>query len=598
MLSGSAREDRREKLERGLDLVNKEILTKRILVAGKKIPADLVVRNGQILNVFTGRMMEGDIAVVDGYFAGIGSYEGKEIIDAKGKVIVPGFIDGHIHIESTMLTPREISKVLLKHGVTTVITDPHEIANVAGSVGIEFMLEDAEQTPMDIYVNLPSSVPATPFENNGAELKASDLEQFLDHPKVLGLAEVMDFPSVAGCEETMIDKIAASHAGGGLIDGHAAGLNREELNVYMAAGIRNDHESISSEEGRDRLDMGMYLMVREGTVAKDLNALLPVITPENSRRCLFVTDDMLLDDLIREGDVDHAVRLAIQKGLNPVTAVQMATLNTSECFGLRHLGAIAAGYQADFLMLDDLHSVSIHKVFKKGKCVVADGKIDETFFPDAAERNYSALPDIQVKDFTPDELDLQLSSSFCNVIGITPDRITTVHLKEEVTVRDGSFIPSVEKDQLLMAVIERHKKTGNIGKGIVKGFELTSGAIATSVAHDSHNIVAVGTSAQDMYAAVEEVIRMNGGMCVVDQKNVKASLPLNVGGLMSDLPYEKVHEKLQELYGAARQIGASKAFNPFLMLSFLTLPVIPALKLTDQGLFDFSRFTHIAVETD
>ncbi|RAV06279.1 hypothetical protein DQG13_00005 [Paenibacillus sp. YN15] len=361
--------------------INTSALTKRIKAAGKQIPADLVIKHGAIVNVFTGELMEGDIAIVDGVIAGIGSYEGREVIDARGKVIVPGFIDGHVHIESSMLLPREFAKVELQHGVTTVIADPHEIANVAGVNGIQYMLDDAKEVPLDIFVMLPSCVPATSVESNGATLEAEHLSPFMADPRVLGLAEVMDFPSVANADKEMVDKLVMTQLKGGLIDGHAAGIRREELNIYMTAGIRTDHESINSQEAKDRLELGMYLMIREGTVAKDLEALLPVVTARNSRRCLFVTDDKHLDDLLEEGSVDHIVRLAIRKGLDPIMAIQMATLNAAECFGLRHLGAVAPGYQADLLLLDNLNDISIHQVYKKGRCVVGKAQLQQKEFP-------------------------------------------------------------------------------------------------------------------------------------------------------------------------------------------------------------------------
>jgi len=573
-----------------------EAIQKRIAVARKKVPADTVIKNAKIVNVFTGTLMDGDIAIVDGIFAGIGTYEGKEEVDAAGKYMVPGFIDGHVHIESTMLPPREFSKVSLQHGVTTVITDPHEIGNVAGVDGIQFLLDDADHLPMDIFINLPSSVPATSFENNGANLDSEALRPFLTNPNVLGLAEVMDFPSLAAGEKELIEKIAMVQANGGVIDGHAAGQQREDINVYMTAGIRTDHESVNSQEAKDRLELGMYLMVREGTVAKDLDALLPAITTDNSRRCLFVTDDILLDDLIEKGSIDHIVRLAIDKGLHPVTAIQMATINAAECFNLRHIGAVAPGYQADFLLLDDLHAVSIKEVYKKGKCVVSNGQLHEKNFPPITKDRSANLPSFHVRELKLSDFSLPLATDFCNIIEIIPNSIVTKHIKEHVLVQDGEFIPSTEKDQLKMAVIERHKGTGNVGVGIVKGFQLKKGAIATSVAHDSHNIVVVGTSDQEMMRAVEKVLAMNGGLVVVEGEEVLASLPLAIGGLMSEKKFEDVYQELLKINQATGKIGADESFNLFLTLSFLTLPVIPALKLTDQGLFDFSTFSLIKIE--
>lgn len=578
---------------------NHSALRTRIRVAAKHEPADVVIRNGRIVNVFTGELMIGDVAVSGGIIAGIGAYEGKETVDAQGRYIVPGFIDGHVHIESSLLTPQQFARVLLLHGVTTVVTDPHEIANVAGTAGIRYMLDAAEGLPIDSYVMLPSCVPATPFESNGAQLDAEHLEPFYRHPNVLGLAEVMDYRSVANTEARMMHKLAATHEAGALMDGHAAGISRDGLNVYMAAGIRTDHESISLQEAQDRLDMGLYLMIREGTVAKDLDALLPVVTPRNARRCLFVTDDKLIDDLLNEGSIDHIVRLAAAKGLDPITAIQMATLNTAECFRLRQHGAIAAGYQADLLLLDDLEQVKIHQVYKRGRCVVDAGRLVEAAFPPGNPITGSLsgnLLGLNVRKVEPAHLAIPLKSDLCHVIEVIPNSLVTHHRIEQVEAKDGMFSPSVDGDLLKLAVIERHHATGNVGVGIVKGFGLKRGAIATTVAHDSHNIVVVGASDDEMLAAIEEVTRTGGGAAVVAGREVLSSLPLPIAGLLSDRPYWEVSEGLKKLMLAMAEIGASQAFNPLLTLSFLTLPVIPHLKLTDKGLFDFASFSHIAVE--
>ena len=573
-------------------------LEKRIKVAAKKIPADLVIKNGTIVNVFTGEFMSGDIAITEGMIVGIGSYDGVETIDAQNKVIVPGFIDGHVHIESSLLTPKEFSKVVLQHGVTSVITDPHEIANVAGVDGIQFMLEEAKSLPMDIYVMLSSCVPATAFENNGALLNAEQLEPFLSEPEVLGLAEVMDFFSVKNGDSVMMDKLAMVQEADGYIDGHAAGLTREELNIYLAAGIRTDHESIDAQEAKDRLDLGMHLMIREGTVAKDLMALLPAVTAKNARRCLFVTDDKLIDDLLAEGSIDHIVRLAIQKGLDPITAIQMGTLNTAECFNLKHLGAIAPGYQADFLILDDLETVAIDQVYKKGVMISDNGNLTTALFETKVEKKRigADLAKINTQELTTTALAVPLTNPLCNVIEIIPNSLITNHLKENVTVKNGYFVPSIESDQLKIVVIERHNGTNHVGLGIVKGFRLTKGAIATTVAHDSHNIVAVGTSDQEILKAVEQVIRTNGGLTVVAGEEVLASLALPVAGLMTESDYLVVNQQLKELNQAVATIGKELNFNPFLTLSFLTLPVIPKLKLTDLGLFDFEQSAHIPIQ--
>ncbi|OOM80387.1 adenine deaminase [Clostridium sp. BL-8] len=577
---------------------NMSFLKKRIKVAKKEIKAEVVIKNGKIVNVFTGSITEGDVAIVDGYIAGIGEYEGEEVIEAHGKFIVPGFIDGHMHIESTMLTPNELSKVLIKHGVTTVMADPHEIANVAGTEGINFMLNSSEKLPIDVFIMLPSCVPVTSFESSGARLDAEDLEPFYSHSRVLGLAEVMDFPSVANLNEEMLKKLINANINGGIVDGHAAGLSKEELNIYASAGIYADHECANVQDAKDRLELGMYLMIREGTAAKDLKSLLPVITPINSRRCMLVTDDKLLDDLINEGSVDHNVRLAIKEGLDPITAIQMATINAAEFFGLRSLGAIAPGYQADLLILDDLHSILVNKVIKRGKCIVENGEVNNEIIK-GSENNIelaSKLPMINMKELRKSDLEIPISSELCNVIEIVPNSLMTYHKIEKADINNGYFSTSISKDQLKIAVVERHHSTGNIGLGIVKGFGIKSGAIATTVAHDSHNIVVIGNSDEEMLLAVDHIKKMNGGIAIVSGKEVVASLPLAIGGLMSENGYLKVQEELYDLNKALNKIGFEKEFNPFLTLSFLTLPVIPEIKLTDKGLFEFKTFSHIKIQ--
>ncbi len=578
--------------------IDMNLLKRRIKVANKEVKADTVVKNGKILNVFTGDITRGDIAIVDGFIAGIGKYDGEQIIDAQDKVIVPGFIDGHMHIESTMLTPNELSKVLIQHGVTTVMADPHEIGNVAGIDGINFMLNASEKLPIDVFIMLPSCVPATSFENSGAKLDAEDLQPFYKHPRVLGLAEFMDFSSIVNLNEEMLQKIINAHLNGSIVDGHAPGLSKEELNVYISTGIYADHECANVKEAKERLELGMYLMIREGTAAKELKKLIKVVTPTNSRRCMLVTDDKLPDDLIVEGSVDHNVRLAIKEGLDPVTAIQMVTINVAEFFGLRSFGAIAPGYQADLLILDELQTVSIDKVLKKGICVVDNGKIKKEEFKinDNSKELAMKLPKINMKALEKNAFEIPLSSDLCNVIEIVPNSLITHHRVEKVDIDKGNFSASISNDQLKMAVIERHHATGNIGLGIVKGFGIKNGAIATTVAHDSHNIVVVGTSDEEMFLAVNHLKKMNGGIAIASGKEIIASLPLAIGGLISENSYLEVQEQLKILNQALSIIGVDADFNPFLTLSFLTLPVIPEIKLTDTGLFEFKTFSHIKVQ--
>ena len=570
-------------------------LERRISVASGREPADTVIKNGKIVDVFNGEIMEGDIAIVDGYFAGIGEYSGKNIIDAKGCYISPAFIDGHVHIESSTVTAREFAKVLLLHGVTTIIADPHEIANVSGVTGIQYMLNSTENLPFDFYFMLPSCVPATAFEHSGATLTSEDLKPFYQHPRVLGLAEVMNYPAVVNAEQDMIGKISDAKHLGKKIDGHAAGLKANDLNVYMSAGIRTDHESTTIDEARDRLRRGMYLMIREGTVAKDLNQLIPVVNERNARRCLFVTDDKHLDDLVHEGSIDHNVRLAIASGLSPLTAIQMASINAAECFGLEDKGAIAPGYRADFIFFDNLDTIQITDVYKDGRAVVKNGLLISELGNADPSISASIRESVRFHELEEDSFQILLKEEKANIIEIIPNSLVTIHQIEEVdTCELGLFRPSKKKDQLKLAVIERHHMTGAIGLGIVKGLGLKSGAIATTIAHDSHNLIIAGTNNYDMVFAANAIKDMQGGMVVVNQGEVIASLELSIAGLMSDRPYQEVYSKLNEINLALGTLGANDHFNPFLTLSFLSLPVIPELKLTDQGLFQVSTFKHIS----
>ena len=572
-------------------------LSARIQASAKQIPAELVIKNAKVVNVFTRKITETDIAVTQGTVVGLGNYSGQKEIDAKGQYVVPGLIDGHVHIESTLLPPHEFAKVSLLHGVTTAITDPHEIANVAGTTGLEYMISDAQATPMNIFTMLPSCVPVTPFETNGATLDAKALSPFMVKEEVLGLAEVMNYQAVANQEADILEKITAIQQAGGVIDGHAAGIAAADLAVYPTAQIRTDHEAVNATEAQARLDLGMYLMIREGTVAKDLHALLPVVSEQTARRCVFVTDDLLLDDLLTKGSIDHILRLAIQAGLDPLLAIQMATLNTAECFQLKTIGAIAPGYQADFFFTDDLTTLPIHEVFVKGQQVKTHDQLVTELFPVASENPLlDELPKMNAAPLAATSFELKLASEQAKIIEIIPNSLITKELIAPVTKAGDCFVSTTKDDFLKIAVVERHKHTGNIGLGIVKGFELKSGALATSVSHDSHNIVVVGTNDEDMLFAVNRLLTIGGGMIAVKEQEELACLPLAIGGLMSTLGYQMTYDKLTELTAVARKMGASNTFDPFLTLSFLTLSVIPELKITDMGLFSFSEFAMTTIE--
>ncbi|GIN93457.1 adenine deaminase [Siminovitchia terrae] len=573
----------------------KELLKKRIDVAAKRLPADLVIKNGKVVNVFTREVITEDIAIVDGYIVGTGAFEGYETVDASDQFVVPGFIDGHVHIESAMVTPSEFSNVVLPHGVTTIVADPHEIANVSGTDGIDFMLEASEGIPLEVLLMLPSCVPATPFENSGATLEHSDLEPYYTHPRVIGLGEVMDYPSVLYKDDKMLDKIMDASVKEKHVDGHASAIDADGINVYMAAGIRTDHECVTAEEALVRLRKGMYVMLREGSAAKDLVTLLKAVNEHNARRCLFVTDDKHLDEIIDEGSIDFNVKTAIREGVDPLLAIQMATLNAAECFGLKTKGAIAPGFEADLVLLKDLETVDIGRVYKGGKLVAKNGEVIQAT---GSITPPSIITDsVNISPVSLEGLKVKMSrGNMANIIEIRPKMIVTRHLIEEVDVKGGYFQPSVEKDQLKIAVIERHCRTGNIGLGIIKGLGIKNGAIASTVAHDSHNIVAAGTNDEDLLRAIHLTAGMRGGLAVVEGGKLLASLPLPVAGLMSNMEYKVVNERIHDLNNALAKVGCSMEFNPFITLAFLALPVIPELKLTDTGLFDVKSFQHLDVE--
>ncbi|WP_205689127.1 adenine deaminase [Bacillus sp. N1-1] len=566
-------------------------LIQRIQTAAGERPADCVIKNGLVLDSYNLKFIQADVAIVGGVIAGIGKFEGKHMIDAKGKYVVPSLIDAHVHIESAMVPPSEFAKAVLPCGVTTIITDPHEIANVSGAEGISYMLQDSENVPMNIYFMLPSSVPSTPFENAGAILSAEDLKPFYEHNRVLGLAEVMDYPSVANASPSMLQKLY--DAQNKKIDGHAAGLDTRALNIYKSAGIGTDHECITAEEALERIKRGMYVFIREGSVAKNLKKLLPAVTERNARRFMFCTDDKHIDDLITEGSVDHNVRLAIREGLDPLVAIQMASLNVAECFGLTTKGAIAPGLDADFLLLDDVESFSVAKVYRAGELVAEEGKTKRIAKVTPSKRitNSVHLPTLR-----KEHLHLPVTDQEANVIKLIPNQIVT-KAKKLIVDRNANngFVPCAKKDLMKLAVIERHHRTGNIGLGIVEGFQFQEGAIATTVGHDSHNLIMTGTNDEDMMKAAEVIQEMQGGLAVVRNQEVMAKLPLPIAGLLSTNDYPSVVRELEEIDLALQEIGAPEHFNPFLTLSFLSLPVIPELKLTDMGLFSVQEFRHISI---
>ena len=501
-------------------------------------------------------------------------------------------IDGHIHIESTMVRPAEFSRAIIQHGITTVVTDPHEIANVSGIEGITFMIDDSKESIVDILVKLPSSVPATPFENNGATLTSQDLQELLDYDEVIGLAEVMDYPSVVNVEPDMMNKLKMCKEKKFVIDGHAAGLSDRELDIYSIASIRNDHEAVSAKEAVKRVQKGFNVLVREGSAAKDLIAILPAITEKNSARFSFCTDDKHLDELVTEGTIDHAVRLAIKRGLDPLIAIQMATINNALCHRIENKGAVAPGYIADLLVVDDLHELTINRVIKNGKIIDNNNhqKVNKIQIPD------SIMNSVNMEPILKNQLQIPLKNGQrANIIEILPGKLITRKRLDVVDVKDWYFQSNVKKDYIKMVVCERHHRTGNVGLGIVHGTKLKSGAIASTVAHDSHNIVAAGVKDEDITIAVEHLRKIQGGLVIVQNGEIVAEVPLRIAGLMSDQPYEKVAEQLLHLHKQLEEVVEIQSQNLFMVLSFLCLPVIPDIKLTDKGLFDVKKFTHINV---
>lgn len=577
--------------------MNKKIFIDNIKAANKEIPCDLVVKNISVVDVFQCSSFICDVAIKNGFIVGLGDYSGDIEIDGTGKFICPGLIDSHAHIESSMLTPNEYYKTALLHGVTSLIADPHEIANILGQAGIKFMIDSAQNIPFDFYFMLPSCVPSTPFENSGAVLNSSDLKDFYSNSKVLGLAEVMDYPSVSNCNNDMINKLYDAISNNSIIDGHGAGLNTHSVNVYSTANIKTDHECATYEQLVDRVRRGIYVLMREGTVAKNLNNLIKGASIFNSRRLCLCTDDKHIDDLAENGSIDTSIKMCIEGGLAPEIAIQMATLNAAECYNLKNKGAIAPSYIADFIILDNLEEFKINSVYKNGKLVVSNNIL-------ITDIEYSNLcpnlsNSINLPTLTKDILKIDVKNkSTLNVIELIPNKLESNHLRLDISKLNfnDEFVSSTTNDNLLkIAVIERHKNTGNIGLGVLKGLNIKSGAIATTIAHDSHNLIVCGTNDSDMLFAIQELKNINGGIIIVKDGKVLASVSLEIGGIITARKSNDVISDLNKLHDALKIIAPDINFNPFLTLSFLSLPVIPDIKITDKGLFDVKNFNFIDV---
>lgn len=547
-----------------------------IAVAAGREKADLVLKNAKYLNVFSNEFLCGDIAVANGLIAGVGKYDGKTEIDVSGKLVLPGFIDAHIHLESSMVTPAEFAKAVVAHGTTTVITDPHEITNVMGIDGVEYMIQASQNLPIDVHFMMPSCVPATEIDESGAELDCKDIDLYLDNKKVLGLAEMMNYVGVINGDKNVLSKIVTSQAHHKKIDGHAPELSGNDLNAYIAAGVYSDHECSTFENALEKLRKGQFIMIREGTAAHNLKALMPLLTQQYYSRCMFATDDKHPSDLLYGGHIDYIVKQALKNGADPIVALKTATHHAARYFLLNNKGAIASGYLADIVVVDNLEDFNVETVFKCGK-LVFDGEVKDFSAPTVDEK-------LAEKCFDTFHLDSVTPSSFkvdgkLGLIGLVGGELLTRNLGTADKI-------DVENDILKIACIERHKGTNHIGVGYVKGYSLKSGAVATSVAHDSHNIITVGCNDDDIAVAVNAIKDSKGGIAVVQNGKIKALLELQIAGLMSDEPLTTVNEKLENAKSSAYELGADKSIDPFMTLSFLSLPVIPSLRITTKGVFD------------
>ena len=562
-------------------------LTKKlrvIAVAAGREKADLVLKNATYVNVFSNELCHGDIAVAEGLIVGMGEYSGNTEVDMGGKIVLPGFVDAHIHLESSLVSPTEFAKAVLPHGTTTVITDPHEIANVMGTDGIEYMLQATEDLPVDVRFMLPSCVPATPLDESGANLDYRAIDSFYDHPRVQGLAEMMNFVGTINGDPQVVEKIVASQAHHKKIDGHAPDLQGNDLNAYIAAGVYSDHECHDVKDAIAKLERGQFIMIREGTAARNLEALMPLLTGKYADRCMFCTDDKHPNDLLEKGHIDYIVKKAISLGADPITAVKVACHNAARYFLLNNRGGISPGYLADFVIIDNFQDFNIEQVYKKGVLMVDHGEIQD--FPSPEIEPYlveRAHKTFHVAALTAEDFAEKRPRG---IIGMVDGEITTVDAGYSDRI-------DVEYDVLKIAVVERHKNTHHIGIGYIQGYGLKSGAVATSISHDSHNIIVVGTNETDMAAAVNRVVELNGGIVVWDGGQSVAEVPLAIAGIMSDEPLVTVNEKLETAKDAAHKLGVNPGIDPFMTLSFMALPVIPSLRITTRGVFDVTTQSYV-----
>ena len=566
--------------------INRKLLKKRRIInaAAGREPADLVLKNATYVNVFSNELCTADIAVAEGLIVGMGQYSGTREVDMTGKIVLPGFLDAHIHLESSLVTPKEFVRAVLPHGTTTVVTDPHEIANVMGTDGIEYMLQATEGLPVDVRFMLPSCVPATPLDESGAVLDYRAIDSFYDHPRVQGLAEMMNFVGTIAGDEQCVEKIVAAQAHHKKIDGHAPDLVGNDLNAYIAAGVYSDHECHDLNDAIAKLERGQFIMIREGTAARNLDALFPLLCDKYAERCMFCTDDKHPSDLLEKGHIDYIVKRAIALGADPITAVKVACHNAARYFLLNNRGAIAPGYLGDFVIIDNFQSFEIQQVYKRGELMVDHGQVRDfpapAIEPYLTERAHSTfhVDRLTAEDFT--------ETRPRGIIGMVNGEITTVDAGYSDRI-------DVEYDVLKIAVVERHKSTHHIGIGFLQGYGLKSGAVATSISHDSHNIIVVGTSEADMAAAANRVVELGGGIVVWDGGAVQAEVPLPIAGIMSEEPLVTVNEKLEAAKEKAFALGVGRGIDPFMTLSFMALPVIPSLRITTRGVFDVTSQSYV-----
>lgn len=566
--------------------INRKLLKKQRIIAAAagREPADLVLKNATFVNVFSNELSTMDIAVAEGLIVGMGSYQGRSEVDCTGKIVLPGFLDAHIHLESSLVSPTEFVKAVLPHGTTTVVTDPHEIANVMGTDGIEYMLQATEDLPVDVRFMLPSCVPATPLDESGAILDYRAIDSFYDHPRVQGLAEMMNFVGAINGDEQTVEKIVAAQAHHKKIDGHAPDLQGNDLNAYIAAGVYSDHECHDVKDAIAKLERGQFIMIREGTAARNLEALMPLLTGKYADRCMFCTDDKHPNDLLEKGHIDYIVKKAISLGADPITAVKVACHNAARYFLLNNRGGISPGYLADFVIIDNFQDFNIEQVYKKGVLMVDHGEIQD--FPSPEIEPYlveRAHKTFHVAALTAEDFAEKRPRG---IIGMVDGEITTVDAGYSDRI-------DVEYDVLKIAVVERHKNTHHIGIGYIQGYGLKSGAVATSISHDSHNIIVVGTNETDMAAAVNQVVELNGGIVVWDGSQSVAEVPLAIAGIMSDEPLVTVNKKLETAKDAAHKLGVNPGIDPFMTLSFMALPVIPSLRITTRGVFDVTTQSYV-----